>query len=240
MAASAPRFSKPPAIRQSPDDPTRLFLECQVQATPKPDASWFQDNTPLSSSSTRQKQSVKASAGNIYDIGLEISDVGANDSGTYRVVVKNPAGEVTANLSLNFSAPDDAEPAPNKSVASLIDDETNLLLPSSADGIAPIFIQKPVIKQEQDGKRLIFECKISADPKPELIWTHDEKPLQDPGRFLVSCDSLPNNIYVASLQIDNVISSDGGKYKVTAKNRLGESNAHIGLNLDSKLPVLSG
>jgi hypothetical protein len=109
---------------------------------------------------------------------------------------------------------------------------------SSADGIAPIFIQKPIIKQEQDGKRLIFECKISADPKPDLIWTQDDKPLSDPARFLVSCDALPNNTYVACLQINNVISSDGGKYKVTAKNRLGESNANIGLNLDSKFVVL--
>jgi hypothetical protein len=114
MAASAPRFSKPPAIRQSPDDPTRLFLECQVQATPKPDASWFQDDKPLSSSSTRQKQTVQASADNTYDVVLEISDLGTSDSGTYRVVVKNASGEVTANLSLNFGEEDNAETTANE------------------------------------------------------------------------------------------------------------------------------
>lgn len=108
MAASAPRFSKPPAIRQSPDDPTRLYLECQVQGTPKPDVTWFQNENQLSPTSTKQKQSINATTGNTYDIALEISDLGATDAGTYKVIVKNQAGEVTANLSLNFSAEDDA------------------------------------------------------------------------------------------------------------------------------------
>jgi hypothetical protein len=105
---------------------------------------------------------------------------------------------------------------------------------SSADGAAPTFIQKPVIKQENEGKRLIFECKISAEPKPDLVWTHDDAPIQDSGRYLIYCDALPNNSYVACLAIDDVGPSDAGKYKVSAKNTLGESNAHITLNLDSK------
>lgn len=40
--------------------------------------------------------------------------------------------------------------------------------------------------------------------------------------------------YSASLEIKNVTIEDAGKYKVTAKNELGESNATISLNFDSK------
>lgn len=40
--------------------------------------------------------------------------------------------------------------------------------------------------------------------------------------------------YFASLEIKNVTVEDAGKYKVTAKNELGESNATISLNFDSK------
>lgn len=40
--------------------------------------------------------------------------------------------------------------------------------------------------------------------------------------------------YVAALEIKNVAVEDAGKYKVTAKNELGESNATISLNFDSK------
>lgn len=44
--------------------------------------------------------------------------------------------------------------------------------------------------------------------------------------------------YFASLEIKNVTVEDAGKYKVTAKNELGESNATISLNFDSKSLVL--
>jgi hypothetical protein len=40
--------------------------------------------------------------------------------------------------------------------------------------------------------------------------------------------------YFAALEIKNVTVEDAGKYKVTAKNELGESNATISLNFDSK------
>lgn len=46
------------------------------------------------------------------------------------------------------------------------------------------------------------------------------------------------NLYSATLQILNVTVEDAGKYKVTAKNALGESNATISLNFDSKYPFL--
>lgn len=40
---------------------------------------------------------------------------------------------------------------------------------------------------------------------------------------------------MAVLEISNVAAEDAGKYKVTAKNELGESNATINLNFDSKI-----
>lgn len=46
------------------------------------------------------------------------------------------------------------------------------------------------------------------------------------------------NLYSATLQILNVTVEDAGKYKVTAKNALGESNATISLNFDSKYPLI--
>jgi len=52
---------------------------------------------------------------------------------------------------------------------------------------------------------------------------------------LIYCDKLPDNMYFACLEIDDVNVSDAGKYKIQAKNSLGESNASINLNFDSEL-----
>ncbi len=45
-------------------------------------------------------------------------------------------------------------------------------------------------------------------------------------------------MYFACLEIDDVSADDAGKYRVHAKNNLGESNATINLNFDSKLSFL--
>lgn len=42
------------------------------------------------------------------------------------------------------------------------------------------------------------------------------------------------NTYYAAMEITDVTLEDAGKYKVVAKNELGESNASISLNFDSK------
>ncbi|CAF4168455.1 unnamed protein product, partial [Adineta steineri] len=57
----------------------------------------------------------------------------------------------------------------------LQDESANAAPPatSSIESTAPPFIQKPIIKQENDSKRLIFECKIAADPKPDLFWSRE-------------------------------------------------------------------
>lgn len=40
------------------------------------------------------------------------------------------------------------------------------------DGIAPTFSKKPTIRQEDGGRRLVFECKVTAEPAPTVTWKH--------------------------------------------------------------------
>lgn len=62
------------------------------------------------------------------------------------------------------------------------------------DGVAPTFLKKPSIRQEDDGKRLFFECLIKADPVPQVRWSHNGAPVDDaPGsRFKVFSALFPN------------------------------------------------
>ena len=59
-------------------------------------------------------------------------------------------------------------------------------------GGAPSFIQKPAIVQADGGKKIIFECKIAADPKPTLTWFRDDIQLSDGGiiHIIVSITQL--------------------------------------------------
>lgn len=54
------------------------------------------------------------------------------------------------------------------------------------DGKAPSFAQKPIIKQEEDGKKIKFECRILADPKPTISWYRDGASVQSSSRCSVS------------------------------------------------------
>jgi hypothetical protein len=54
------------------------------------------------------------------------------------------------------------------------------------DGIAPTFSKKPAIRQEEDGKRLLFECRIQADPRPTVSWSHNGAAVQSSNRHKVS------------------------------------------------------
>ena len=49
------------------------------------------------------------------------------------------------------------------------------------NGIASNFIEKPVIKRESNGKRILFESKIKADPEPKVYWTKNDVPVQSQG-----------------------------------------------------------
>ncbi len=104
----------------------------------------------------------------------------------------------------------------------------------AASGSPPTFIQKPSIKQDADGKRLCFECKIKSESEPAIRWFKDDVEVIDKGRHLIYCDKLPDNAYFACLEIDDINGADAGKYRVNVKNNSGEINGLITLNLDGK------
>lgn len=207
----APSFTQKPQLRQE-DEGNRLIFECRLLGCPKPEITWFRGETQLAEDH-RTIMKIQAVATNTYVVILELDDVVEMDAGLYKVKAKNKMGEVAASINLNFSPVDE----PHE---------------KQIDGLAPTFSKKPSIKQEDDGKRLLFECIIQADPKPTIAWIHGGKPVIDSPRHKQYVDK-DGHSYLATLEIRNVTVEDAGKYKVTAKNELGESNATISLNFDS-------
>lgn len=99
---------------------------------------------------------------------------------------------------------------------------------------APSFTQKPQLRQEDDGNRLVFECELVSNPKPSTEWYRSDEKLVDGGRVLFKLNSLDGNRYQAVLELNDVVEEDAGLYKIKAKNKLGEVAASINLNFSRK------
>lgn len=63
------------------------------------------------------------------------------------------------------------------------------------DGLAPTFQKKPSIKHENNGRSLVFECLVLANPKPSVKWLYNGLPLDEANaRFSVSDSSSHINL----------------------------------------------
>ena len=49
-------------------------------------------------------------------------------------------------------------------------------VPTKTDAIKPTFTERPVIRQSDDEpNKIIFECRLVGEPRPEITWFHNEK-----------------------------------------------------------------
>lgn len=99
-----------------------------------------------------------------------------------------------------------------------------------AEEFAPSFIKKPQLRQEDDGNRLIFECQLLSPSKPDIEWYRSEQLLQQDERTKFKVQPIDGQKFTVILELDDVVETDAGFYKVKAKNRAGEVSASINLN----------
>jgi len=207
----APKFIKKPSLKQ---DGGSIFFSCEIEAAPAPTIVWFRGDAELKIDGDRLKAVTdKGSAANRFVLSLEIKNVGADDSGTYKVQAKNQHGQMAANVNLNLQPP-----------------------AAAGKGGAPVFIEKPAIKQLDGGKKILFECKIAADPQPTLTWFREAIQLADGGRYrYITTEQSPGNYY-AALELSDPQAVDAATYRLSARNQSGESNANLKLNFDVSKP----
>lgn len=186
-------------------------MKCKCKAKPAPEVTWFRGQHKVEESS---KISIKSSSveEDIYELTLDIQDPSAADGGTYRCHVKNEYGESNANLNLNI----EAEPEP--------------------EGDGPTFVEKPRIVSENNGKMVIMECKVKANPKPTIVWTREGQILKETDRLKITM-SYEGDIYDIKLTLAEPELADSGLYRCNIKNDLGELNANLTLNIEI-VPVI--
>lgn len=123
--------------------------------------------------------------------------------------MKNEFGESNANLNLNI----EAEPEP--------------------EGEGPTFVEKPRILSRDNGKLVIMECKVRANPTPEITWTKEGQVITESSQIKLYMEQN-EDIYEIRLELYEPNLEDSGLYKCNIKNALGELNANLTLNIESK------
>ena len=99
---------------------------------------------------------------------------------------------------------------------------------------APKFVRKPQLRQEDDGNRLIFECELSGHPKPDVSWYRQDEKISEDDRTVIKTTETQVGTFMVVLELDDVVESDAGLYKIKAKNPHGEVAASINLNFSRK------
>ena len=99
MSTIAPRFVQKPAIKQDGKD---VVCTTEIEASPAPSIVWFKGDAPLQEDSRVSLTTVQAKGTSKYMLTMRIKGVAPTDSATYRAEVKNPHGQMTANINLNL------------------------------------------------------------------------------------------------------------------------------------------
>lgn len=92
----------------------------------------------------------------------------------------------------------------------------------------PEIIVEPRDIEISYGQTAVFSCKTTGDPKPSISWFLEEQPLQRE-----SADGRTTFLPDGSLRIDEVVPSDAGQYRCSARNALGSvrsRNARLTVN----------
>ncbi|RWS12615.1 Twitchin-like protein [Dinothrombium tinctorium] len=104
----------------------------------------------------------------------------------------------------------------------------------AGDEIAPAFTKKPFIHEEENGNKLVFECHLIANPKPDIAWYHEEKRLREDVRTAIKSIEVDPHKYNVTLELKDVTENDKGQYRISAQNKRGEVSATINLTFIRK------
>merc|ERR1712038_589773 len=224
----APRFPAKPTIRQDGDN---LVMECQLEAHPLPEITWYRGDKRVEET-TRIKHEVKTLSKHKYLLMLTITNPAMSDGGLYRCNAFNPFGDSNANINLNFETGDDQqppapEPAKKKSTAE----------PPKAPadgGFPPTFTEKPRIVPNESGTLVTMKFKVRAKPKAEMQWFKGTQKIKEGPKFAAKYNTLANDEYEIMLEISKPCADDGGDYKCMMKNEFGQLRAKLNLNIEAE------
>ena len=186
--ASAPTFVTPLADVDIEEGDT-LTLKCKVGGAPQPEVKWYRNGEELKPS---DRVTIRLAMDGTAT--LRILDSKKSDAGSYKVVAKNPSGEVDSSCKVGVLSPDEIPCAPK------------FIIPLRSTD-APL------------GAKAEFNIKVRGVPKPELRFQIDGKNLPIDGNRITLEDMHDGNW---CLTIRDLKEEDFGTIRCVAENPHGK------------------
>ncbi|XP_046401656.1 titin isoform X2 [Ischnura elegans] len=189
----------------------KIRLDCIIVGQPEPEVIWYHDDRPVKESADFQLlfQGDRCS--------LIIKEAYTEDSGDYKVVAINSAGEASSKCRLTVNAASEAaSPAP---AAEPVPIEP---LPI---GIAPRFNKLLTDVLAREGEEVVLECSVFGEPEPSVKWLLNNQEIVYNPRIKFDQDSSGS----VTLTINSVSPDDRGVYTVKAANPSGEAKCFANL-----------
>ncbi|CAF3405101.1 unnamed protein product [Rotaria sp. Silwood1] len=213
------------------DETKVVQLICAVDAYPAATINWLKDDQPLVVSQRFMPD---------YDtktgiVRLTIYPVYAADSGRYKMVARNIAGEVSTKCILRIQPTANIEDHPLAKFAGLrkIPQQPSGLEPSQkptdlTDGLKPYFIKVPVDQEVPEGQLVRLDYIPAGRPYPTLSWYRNGKPLQpdDADHREVVNEGGAHSLLVRNPQLGPPV-----EYKCVATNKYGEASFTVNLTV---------
>lgn len=85
----------------------------------------------------------------------------------------------------------------------------------------------------KNGKLVIMDCSVRADPAPTIVWYHSGKVVEKSSKVSIKIEKK-EDVYYIRLELKDPNKEDSGLYKCNIKNQFGELNANLTLNIESE------
>ncbi|XP_034272127.1 fibroblast growth factor receptor-like 1 isoform X1 [Pantherophis guttatus] len=226
-ARGPPRIADKVIHRQSARLGRTIKLLCPVEGDPPPLTMWTKDGRTIHSGWMRFR---------VLQQGLKIKEVESEDAGTYICKATNGFGSTNVNYTLIVI--DDA----SSGRESLGPENPNSDSEDHAGKLwaRPRFTQPAKMRQRviarPVGSSIRLKCVASGNPRPDISWLKDNKPL-------TSQEIGENKRKRWTLNLKNLKPEDSGKYTCRVFNRMGEINATYKVEVIQRTrskPILTG
>ncbi len=192
------------------DEDDTFLYECTIKGSPKPQIKWFMDDKELLLSSESSNYKFENSPEtDTYKLIIEKLSISKN-TGKYKAVASNPLGTVSTTSSvLDIDLKPVIVPKFSHDALNLSQDSCDYLI--------------------EENKSLDLEFEVNGKPEPSVEHLKDGTKFK-PSEKRVSLVKK-ENLY--KLSLPDVKTTDGGAYKLNAKNSCGEKSFTINLKIKS-------